>query len=289
MTKHSSFPYLLVLPSLVFFGCFFVFPIAYMVYLSLFDWNFVTPTMNFVALENFKTLFADARFRQVVVNTVIYTVLTVGLTQTLSLLLAVALNKNEKIYTLTQTAIFSPYIISLVSISMLWMWMMDVDYGLLNYVLHLFGLKEVAWITDPNVALYSLVLISVWKSIGYYTLIFIAGLQSIPKYIHEAAIMDNTSPARKFIHITLPMLSPTIFFTGITSLIACFKVFETIAIMTQGGPANATNTFVYFIYEYGFKFFKIGYASAAGVVLLGIVSVLTVIYFKTMAKRVYYQ
>ena len=135
----------------------------------------------------------------------------------------------------------------------------------------------------------SLIIVSVWKSVGYYTLIFIAGLQSIPEDIYEAAALDNTSKLRKLFKITIPMLSPTIFFVGITSIISSFKVFETINIMTQGGPANASNTLVYYIYEYGFKFFRIGHASAAGVILLIVISIFTFIYFRLMSKRVFYQ
>lgn len=166
---------------------------------------------------------------------------------------------------------------------------MDADYGLLNVILKSFGLEPLGWLTDSSLALYSLVIVSVWKSIGYYTLIFIAGLRSIPKDLYEAAELDNSSGFRTFSKITLPMLSPTIFFVVITSFIACFKVFETIAIMTNGGPANSTNTIVYYIYQYGFRFFKIGYASAAGVILLLIISICTLLYFKFMSKRVYYR
>lgn len=281
--------YAFVAPAVLILTIFFVCPIFYIIYLSFFDWNFVTPDMDFVFLDNFINLINDANFRQVLVNTSIYTGLTMFFTLSIALLTALWLGKDGKIYSFAQSAIFSPHIISLVSISMLWMWIMDADYGLLNVILKSFGLEPLGWLTDSSLALYSLVIVSVWKSIGYYTLIFIAGLRSIPKDLYEAAELDNSSGFRTFSKITLPMLSPTIFFVVITSFISCFKVFETIAIMTNGGPANSTNTIVYYIYEYGFRFFKIGYASAAGVILLLIISICTLLYFKFMSRRVYYR
>lgn len=285
----KKLPYLLISPAILIFLIFSIFPLIYIVYLSFYDWNFVSPNMDFIKFNNFINLFRDPNFIEVLKNTWIYTILTMIFTLSIALLLAVWLDKNGKIYSIAQSAIFSPHIISLVSIAMLWMWIMDADYGLLNVILKSIGLEPIGFLTDSKVALYSLVGVSVWKSIGYYTLIFIAGLKSIPKELYEAASLDNASKFRVFTKITIPMLSPTIFFVVITCFISCFKVFETIAIMTGGGPANSTNTLVYYIYQYGFKFFKIGYASAAGVILLIVISIFTAVYFKFMARRVYYR
>ncbi|MDO5041097.1 MAG: sugar ABC transporter permease [Peptoniphilus sp.] len=287
--RKRLFPYLMILPSMLIFAVFYMASIGYMIYLSFTDWNFISAEKKFVGLDNFKLLLQDQRFLQTLSNTTIYTVCTVFFTIVIALLLAIWINKKGKIYEFTQNAIFSPHIISLVSVSMLWMWIMDYDYGLLNQILEIFGMEPVGWLTDSRIVIYSLVVVSVWKSVGYYTLIFIAGLQSIPDSIYEAAALDNASTMRRLFKITLPMLSPTIFFVGITSVIACFKVFETISIMTQGGPANASNTIVYYIYEYGFRFFKIGQASAAGIILLIVISIFTFIYFKLMSKRVFYR
>ncbi|WP_445487682.1 carbohydrate ABC transporter permease [Niallia sp. 03133] len=282
-------PYAMILPAMLVFGLFFLYPIGYMIYLSVHDWNFVSPVKNFVGLENFSGLMSEPKFMEVMQNTFTYTVLTVSLTIVISLCLAVWLNKQGAVYGFVQGAIFSPHIISLVSISMLWMWLMDTDYGLLNWFLNLLGISNVPWLTDPSTSLLSLVIVAVWKGIGFNTLIFIAGLQSIPQDMYEAAALDEASKLRTFIKLTLPMLSPTLFFLTIISIINSFQVFETISIMTQGGPINSTNTFVYFIYEYGFRFFKIGFASAAGVLLLIIISLLTVLYFKVLASRVHYR
>jgi len=282
-------PYAMIFPAILIFSLFFIYPIGYMMYLSMYDWNFVNPVKNFVGLSNFTTLLTDEKFLEVLRNTFLYTSLTVSLTIFISLLFALWLNKQGTMYGFVQGAIFSPHIISLVSISMLWMWIMDKDYGLLNWFLNLFGISSVAWLTDPNTSLISLVIVAVWKGIGFNTLIFIAGLQSIPRDIYEAASLDNTSKIRTFFHLTIPMLSPTMFFLTIISIINSFQVFETISIMTQGGPINSTNTIVYYIYENGFRFFKIGYASTAGVLLLIIIGLLTIVYFKLLSKKVHYQ
>ncbi len=279
----------MIAPAVLIFSLFFIYPIFYMVYLSAFDWNFVSPTKHFVGLDNFQTLLSEKEFIEVVRNSTMYTVLTVFFTLLISLFLALWLNKQGIIYRFVQGAIFSPHIISLVSISMLWMWLMDSDYGLLNWFLTLFGISKVEWLTHPDTALISLVIVAVWKGIGFNTLVFIAGLQSIPKDMYEAAELDEASPLRIFSKITLPMLSPTLFFLAVISMIGSFQVFDTIAIMTQGGPINSTNMFVYYIYEYGFRFFKIGYASAAGVILLIVISILTILYFRLLARRVHYR
>ncbi|MBM7565004.1 carbohydrate ABC transporter permease [Paenibacillus sacheonensis] len=282
-------PYSMVAPAIIVFSLFFIYPIFYMMYLSLFDWNFVSPDKAYVGIQNFKDLLTDSDFRQVLSNTTIYTLLTVTLTTSLALLLALWLNRKGVFHGFVQGAIFSPHIISLVSISLLWSWLMDPEYGLLNWVIGLAGFGKLAWLSHPSTSLVSLVIVAVWKGLGYNALVFIAGLQSIPPDIYEAASLDRSKPWTTFRKLILPLLSPSIFFLVIINMIGSFQVFETIAIMTQGGPVNSTNTLVYYIYENGFRFFKIGYASAAGVILLFIIGVLTIIYFKLLSKRVHYR
>ncbi|MBE3594384.1 MAG: sugar ABC transporter permease [Candidatus Carbobacillus altaicus] len=281
--------YAMILPSLIIFLLFYIVPIFYLIYLSFHDWDFVNPVKQWIGLKNYQELLQDADFLQVLKNTFFYTFLSVSLLITLSLLISLWLNKEDILTRFVQGAIFSPYIISLVSVSMLWLWLMDPQYGLLNAILSWFGLPPYPWLDSPDTALYSLVLVSVWQGLGYNTLVFIAGLKSIPPELYEAAALDDTPRWKIFLNITIPMLSPTLFFLIIIDLIASFKVFETIAIMTGGGPLNSTNMLVYYIYEYGFRFYKIGYASAAAVILLIILSVLTWIYFALLEKRVHYR
>lgn len=282
-------PYVMVAPAIIVFSIFFIYPIFYMIYLSMHAWDFISPDKDFVGIENFTELLDSREFRQVLNNSLSYTLFTVSLTTVISLFLAMWLNRKGMFYGIVQGAIFSPHIISLVSVSLVWMWLMDPQFGLLNWFLELLGMQKLEWLSSPKSSLGSLVLVAVWKGVGFNTLVFIAGLQSIPKDMFEAAALDESGRWRTFYKITLPMLSPTLFFLVIINMIGSFQVFETIAIMTQGGPVNSTNTLVFYIYQYGFRFFKIGYASAAGVVLLAVVGLLTLFYFKLLSRKVHYR
>ncbi|MDP2791444.1 MAG: sugar ABC transporter permease [Rectinemataceae bacterium] len=281
-------PYLMVAPAMVVFAVFSLLPIGYMLYLSFFKWNMMGPKV-FVGIRNYADLASSGEFAQVLGNSLYFMALSVILSVAISLLLALFLRRNTKMNRLLQASVFAPYIISLVSISFIWMWFMDSDFGLLNYLLGLFGLAPVGWLDDPRVALNSLVMVSVWKGLGFDTLIFVSALQSIPAYLYEAAALDKARPLAVFRSITLPMLSPTLFFLALTNIIASFKAFETVSIMTQGGPVNSTNTLVHYIYQYGFQFFKIGYASAVGVILMLLVGIFTLLYFRMLDRRVHYR
>ncbi len=164
---------------------------------------------------------------------------------------------------------------------------MEPSHGMLNYVLKLAGLPPSPWLQSSRTAMFSVILVSVWQNIGYYTLIIVAALQSIPPTIYEAAALDNASKFKVFTKITLPLISPQLFFILIIMTIGSFKVFDTVKIMTGGGPNSATTTLVYYIYE--FRTNSIGYASATGVVLMAIIAVLTFVYFKLLSKKVHYQ
>ena len=281
----KALPYGLVAPSMILFSVFMIYPILYMIYLSFFKWNMLSDKV-FIGFKNYINMFANPEFVQVLLTTVKFMVGTVSVSIVIALLLALYLQNNTKINRFLQSVIFTPYIVSLVSIAFIFMWMMDSDFGLFNYLLDLLHLPKVRWLEDPKVAIYSLVLVNIWKGVGYYTIIFISVLQSIPTYLYEAAKLDKTSKIKTFFRLTLPMISPTLFFVTLTGIISGLKVFETINIMTGGG--NSTNTLVYNIYEYGYSYYKIGYASAMGVVMMIFISLLTLLYFKTLSKRVYY-
>jgi sn-glycerol 3-phosphate transport system permease protein len=279
----------MIAPALIIFIAFYMYPIAYLFYLSTVEWDFLSPNKTFVGMQNFIDLLRDPLFLQVLGNTLIYTLATVVLNMTLGLLLALRMNRPGWFSSVLQGAVFSPYIISMVSVAILWMWLMDPQYGLLNAILEFIGLPKLQWLRDPHTSMLSLILVSVWKHVGFYSLVILAGLQSVPGEIYEAAHLDKTPPWRVFYKITMPMLSPTLFFLTIIGMINSFQVFETINIMTQGGPVNSTNTLVYYIYENGFRYFKMGYAAAAGVVLLVIIAVLTIVHFRFLEKRVHYR
>lgn len=282
-------PYLFVAPAVVILAIFWVYPILNMGYLSLFKWDLISPKMQFVGLQNFQALFVDQQFWQTFVNTVIYTLFVVGLGVTLGLFVAVYLKEHTKTNGFIQAVIFSPYVVSLASVALLWMWIMNKDYGLLNSILGFLGIDAVDWLGDSHVALASLILISVWKSVGYDALILVSAIQGIPAHLYEAARLDQASPWTTFRKITLPMISPTLFFLVVVDAIASLKVFETIQIMTAGGPQNATNTLVFSLYQYGFQFNKVGYAAAIGVVLLALIAVFAIVYFKLLSNRVHYR
>ncbi len=283
-------PYVYIAPALVFFVLFFFYPIVSVIYLSFHDWSLLNlDQIEWVGLANFAELLADPDFHQVLGNTIIYTILTVVLGIGLAFFLALWLNRKAKIYGAVQASIFSPHIISLVSVSMLWVWMMDTQYGLLNAVLEAVGLPPYTWLNDTKSALLSLVLVSVWKGVGYNTLVFIAGLQSIPKDLYEAAALDRSPKWKTLMKITIPLLSPTLFFLLVINTISSFQAFDTIYIMTQGGPVNSTNVLAFYTYEQGMDYYNGGIASAASVVLLLFVGILTILHFLLMSKRVHYR
>lgn len=279
-------PYTFIAPSMVIFVVFMIYPIFYMIYLSFYKWNMLS-AKEFIGTANFMNLIHSKEFGQVLLSTVKFMVGTVSGSVIIALLLALYLKSNTRINRFLQSILFAPYIVSLVSVAFIFMWMMDTDRGLLNFILQLFQLPKVRWLDNPKVAIYSLVLVNIWKGVGYYTLIFISAMQSVPAYLYEAAKLDKAGKIKIFFSITLPMISPTLFFVTLTGIIAGFKVFETINIMTRG--SNSTNTLVYSIYEYGFSFYKIGYASAMGVVLMIIIGIMTLLYFKALSKKVYYR
>ncbi|WP_294374787.1 carbohydrate ABC transporter permease [uncultured Clostridium sp.] len=289
MTLKKTRPYIMITPAIVIFLVFSIYPILYMGYLSFNEWDLINPVKTFVGLDNFMALFKDETFLKVVKNSVIYMLITVSATMILGILMALFLSRNTKINKILQSVTFAPYIVSMVSVAFIWKWIMDSDYGLLNYLLSFIGIDSINWLHDEKTALLSLCIISIWKSIGYNAIVILSALKAVPQYIYEAAQLDEGKPLKVFFKITLPMISPSLFFLTIMNIISSFKVFEPIALITEGGPLNSTNTLVYYIYEYGFKLNKIGYASAAGVVLFAIIGVLTIIYFKMLSRKVHYR
>ena len=289
MILKKTRPYLMIAPAIVIFLVFSIYPILYMGYLSFNEWDLINPVKTFTGLSNFIDLFKDETFLRVVKNSVVYMFITVSVTMILGTLLALFLSKNTKINRMLQSITFAPYIVSMVSVAFIWKWIMDSDYGLLNYLLSFLGVENINWLHDEKTALLSLCIISIWKSLGYNAIVILSALKAVPQYIYEAAQLDEGKPLDVFFKITFPMISPSLFFLTIMNIISSFKVFDPIALITEGGPLNSTNTLVYYIYEYGFKLNKIGYASSAGVILFGIIGILTIMYFKMLSKKVHYR
>ncbi|MFV0414639.1 MAG: carbohydrate ABC transporter permease, partial [Oscillospiraceae bacterium] len=208
---NTARPYLFIAPSIAVFLVFMIYPVFYMIYLSFYKWDMMGD-MVYIGLKNFVDLFTDLGFIRVIGNTFQYMGLTVVLTVVLALLLALLLKVNTRLNAFLQNIIFLPYIISFVSISFIWMWMMDSSYGLFNFLLSLLHISPVRWLESPETAMFSLVLVAVWKGVGYNTIILISGMKSIPGYLYEAATLDKAKKSTVFFKITLPMLSPTLFF-----------------------------------------------------------------------------
>ena len=283
--------YILAAPAIILLFVFTVYPLGYLIYRSLYGGNLITKDPKFVGFDNYATLFDSKDFGKVVSNTIVYTLITVVFTMVLAVVIAAWLNskKNRKLNEWVQTCIFTPHIISMVSVSTLFLWLMDSKYGLFNVALNALGFENYPFLASPDTALFSVALVSIWKGLGYYVLLMMAALQNIPTSVYEAAEMDDTPAIKVFFKITIPMISPTILFTSVVATIASFKVFDSISVMTGGGPLNATNTLVYYIYEYAFRYGKPGQACAAGVILLIFVCVITYIQFRVSKNRVHYQ
>lgn len=281
-------PYVMILPAMTGIILFVMYPIFYLVKLSLYQYNLLNKDKSkFVGLNNFKEIFSRDDFYNALTITVIYTVGVVVLTMALSLLIAVWLSKNTRINAIVQAGIFTPHIISIVSIALVWMWLMEPNYGLFNFVLKTVGLPGLPWLQSSSTSLMSVIMVSVWQNVGYYALIIVAALKSIPPTIYEAAALDNASKFKVFTKITLPLISPQLFFILIIMTIGSFKVFDTVKMMTGGGPNGSTTTLVYYIYE--FRTNSIGYASATGVVLMAIIALLTFVYFRLLSQKIHYQ
>lgn len=283
--------YMLALPAVVLLIAFTLYPLGYLFYRSLYDGSIITKNPKFIGWANYQALVESADFHQTLRNTAYYTVVTVGITMVLAVLIAVWLNgkRNRKLNDVAQTFMFTPHIISMVSVSTLFLWLMDSNNGFFNAVITFFGFEPYSFLASPDTALFSVCLVSIWKGLGYYVLLIMAALQNIPTNVYEAAEMDDTPKWRVFFKITLPMISPTILFVSVVAVISSFKVFDSISIMTGGGPINSTNTLVYYIYDYAYKYGKPGQACAAGMVLLVCVVVVTYVQFLVGKKRVHYQ
>lgn len=244
---------------------------------------------EFIGLTNYKDLFQDPIFHRSVLNTLYYTIVTIPASIALSLLLAVVLNKVIKGIMWLRTFYFLPYVTSTVSVALLWSWLYNYDFGLLNHFLGKLGISPVAWLTNPKLALPSIMVMSIWKGLGYNIVLYMAGLQNIPQHLYECAEIDGASRWAILKNITIPLLSPTTFFMLIIGMIGALQVFEQAYIMTGGGPGVATYTIVYYLWEQGFRFSYMGYASAMGWILFILVFLVTILNWKFSGRFVHYQ
>lgn len=243
----------------------------------------------FVGFNNFINIFLyDVEFQKALYQTLIFALITIVLLTVITTLMAAWLAKNTKIHNLTQTMVFTPHIASLLSVSILWIALLEPQ-GVINTILGFFGIKGPSWLIDPKTSLVSVAFVTVWKSIGYYVLIIIAGLQNIPAYVYEAAKLDKAKKSTTFFKVTLPLLSPTLAFTFIIRFINCFKVFASIEVMTNGGPLGSSMVLSYWIYKVGRIGYNYGTAMAGAVVLTLIIGVATFVQYRFFNKKITYQ
>jgi len=289
LAAESRWAWLFLAPTLVGLAVLSAGPIIAALGISLTKWDLLTAP-KFFGLDNFVALLSDKRFQTALRNTVFFTVTSVPIGLTIGLGLALALNQRIRGISWIRTAYFLPVVTSTVAIALVWSWIYSPDSGPLNGVLGFFGLPAQRWISDPFWAMPSIVAMSVWQGLGVTVIIFLAGLQGIPEEYYDAASVDGAGAWARFRSVTLPLLTPSIFFTGILALIDSFQVFYQVYVLARPGkPTDATVTLVYTIYENGFQNFKMGYAAAAAWLLFLIVAILTFVYFRLQNRWVPYQ
>jgi ABC-type sugar transport system permease subunit len=275
--------YVMIAPFYLLFLFFVLIPIFVGLYFSFTNYD-LYKSNDFVGLKNYRYLFIDDYFIASVKNTLIYTVLTIFPTLSLGLLFAVFFNRKIFGIKFFRVSFFIPHVTSMVSASMIWLWIYEPTTGILNRLLESIGLKSHQWLANPDEALYCIILMSIWKFTGYNMTIFLSGLQGIPDNLYEASTIDGANSVQKFFKITLPMLRPTTFFLFVNSCIRMFNVFEQVNILTGGGPLSSTTTIVHQIYTRAFREYDMGYASAMAMILLLIVSFITMINFRYGSK-----
>jgi multiple sugar transport system permease protein len=264
-------------PTLLLLGIFLIFPIIYLGYLSFTGGSFTRSGVHWVGLNNYLRLLMTPDFWQVIINSLYFTIATVIPSIIIPLGLAVVLNQNLPFTGLFRTVYFIPSIVSLVAAGLGFRWLFQVD-GAINSLLGNFGLDKISWLSDPLWAMPVLILLSIWKQIGFNLVVFLAGLQTIPVNRYEAAELDGANSWQQFWYITLPGIKPTLIFAALTTTIFTLKSFEQVYIITGGGPLNSTNLLGYYIYDRAFAQFDFGYAAAAAMVLLAFTSIL--VYFQ---------
>jgi multiple sugar transport system permease protein len=271
--------YLFLAPSLLQLSVLFFFPVAFSFYLSFHEWNILEPEKPFVGLANYARLLRDTRVHQALLNTTYYTVISVPLTLFCGLLVALLLNNQVHGRGIFRAIFYLPGITSAVAVAIVWKWIFNGDFGLINYYLTWIGAisEPIRWLTDPILAMPSVIVVSVWAGVGGSMIIYLAGLQAIPEEIYDAAKVDGAGPIRRLFSITIPLLAPSTFYLLIISVIWAFQEFGRVYLLTSGGPAGRTTTIAYYLYTSAFRNFEMGYAAAISYLLFALIFVFTLV------------
>lgn len=286
-TRRTITGYLFIMPFVLGFLFWFLAPALIAVWLTFTDWNLIRPP-RYVGLDNILRLGTDKLFWQSLKVTSLYTLASVPMGLVLALLLALLINTKIKGIAFFRTVYYLPSIVPAVVNAVLWAWIFNTEFGLLNAVLRIFGVSRIAWLQEPEYALWALIIMSLW-GVGGAMIIYLAGLQGIPDVYYEAAMIDGAGRLRQLWNITLPLLSPVIFFNLIMSIIGTFQVFTAGFLMTNGGPENATLFYVLYLYRNGFQYLDMGYSAALAWVLFLIILALTALIFRYVGGMVHYE
>jgi sn-glycerol 3-phosphate transport system permease protein len=287
--KDSLLGYLFLLPSLIVFSIFLFYPLIQTFYLSFQTTNARGKVVDFAGFDNFKEIFTSDRFYKSLEVTGLFTVLTVPTCILLALLLAALTPNRLRGMKLFQFVFSVPVALSVSTSSVIWMMMYHPSVGMFNYLLSLIHLKPIFWLTDPKWALISVSAMTVWMNVGFNYIVLLSGLQGISDDIYDSAKIDGSGPIRTFVQIILPLLSPTVFFVTIVSIISAFQSFGQIHILTKGGPMDSTDVMVYAIYQDAFIYYRFGTGSAQALVLFALILIMTIIQFRVFERKVHYQ
>jgi ABC-type sugar transport system permease subunit len=288
--REAVVAYLLLSPAIILYLVFIAGPLIGAIVLSFFEWDLLTDA-RFVGLNNYRKLFTDSTALAAIRNTFVFAVWSlvthIGLAIPLALLVQRSIPGVLKY--LFRTAIFFPVVVSWASVSLIWLFVLDPNFGFINYYLDKLGIPTKSWLLMPDTAMPSIIIVDWWKTIGFTFILILAGLQGVPEHLHEAAKIDGAGSVRRFWDITLPMLSPTLFMTSILTFIGAFQIFEPMFIMTRGGPLDRTVSIVMEIYETGFRRFEMGYASAMAIGIFFVIMVVTLIQMWVGKYWVFYE
>lgn len=277
-------PYALLAPTLLLLGLFFFYPLGVAARDSFYAWDLLTAP-RFVGLDNYRALVESGELAESVWTTTVYSLVVVSGATVTGLALALALDRPGRVASFVRGAIFSAYVVSWVSVGLLWLWLLDADAGAINRAIEALGGKGLNFLGDPKLALYTLAAVTIWKIAGYAMVLFLAGLQSISPEVLEAASLDGAGRGTRFFKVTLPLLRPTMTFVVTTSLILSFQVFDVVRVMTQGGPVRSTTVLVYAIYEQIFLNLRVGRASALVMIFFALLLALTVLELAFFQRR----
>ena len=285
----AALPYFLIAPTVFFVAVFTLWPLLHVAYGSLFAENQAVQVPQFIGLENYSALFSDAGFQGVILNTVIYVVVTVPISVFLALVLALLLNRKFRALGLYRLAFFYPAVLPMVSAATIFLFMYTPGYGLLNVFIEFFHIPSQNWLGDPNLALTALMILGIWKQTGYFMLFFLAGMQGLPQDIFESAKLDGANILQSTRYLTLPLLMGTTLFVTTIAVINAFETVDQVYIMTGGGPVNSTSMLLFNLWQTLFSYLDVGKASAISVILIAVLLIFTVINFITTERRVTYE